>query len=228
MSRREQREQLTNQEAYRRLALDQLRPLGRLIDEEPPARKRELVPLLADAMARPATVRRLHEALDATAKAAVREAAYDPAGRVDPARFKAKYGRLPNLSPEAGRSGSTRCHSREHPKINLSALAFRQAARSLHHSRSTLGAFYRRMRAWLGSPKAIEPTAHKLAGMVNALLTRGQAYVAQPMEGCERAYATAHARVARVRPGISGPGRRERRRTAVRIRLLPGPRPGPR
>jgi Helicase conserved C-terminal domain len=101
MSRREQREQSTNQEAYQRLTLDQLRPLGRLIDEEPPARKRELVPLLADAMARPATVRRLYEALDATAKAAVREATYDPAGRVDPARFEAKYGRLPDFGPEA-------------------------------------------------------------------------------------------------------------------------------
>src|SRR5690242_13197460 len=101
MSRREQREQLTNQEAYRRLTLYQLRPLGRLIDEEPPARKRELVPLIADAMARPATVRRLYEALEAIGKSAVQEATHDPAGRLDPARFEAKYGRLPDLGPAA-------------------------------------------------------------------------------------------------------------------------------
>src|SRR4051812_46295329 len=93
MSRREQREKLTNQEVYRRLTLDQLRPLACLIDEETPARKRELVPLLADAMARPTNVRRLYEALDAIGKAAVQEATYDPAGRLDPARFEVLYRR---------------------------------------------------------------------------------------------------------------------------------------
>ncbi len=41
--------------------------------------------------------------------------------------------------------------------------ALRVAAQSLHRSQSYLGAFYRRMRARLGAPKAITATAHKLA-----------------------------------------------------------------
>ena len=43
------------------------------------------------------------------------------------------------------------------------ALALRMAAQSLHHSKSALGDFYRRMRAHLGAPKAITAAAHKLA-----------------------------------------------------------------
>jgi hypothetical protein len=45
------------------------------------------------------------------------------------------------------------------------------------------------MRARLGAPKAIVATAHKLARLVYALLTRGEAYVAQAMDDYERAYA---------------------------------------
>jgi hypothetical protein len=45
------------------------------------------------------------------------------------------------------------------------------------------------MRARLGAPKAIVVTAHKLARLVYALLTRGEAYVAQAIEDYERAYA---------------------------------------
>ncbi|MGB7848675.1 MAG: IS110 family transposase, partial [Candidatus Acidiferrum sp.] len=41
------------------------------------------------------------------------------------------------------------------------ATALRMAAQSLHHSKSALGDFYRRMRAKLGAPKAITAAAHK-------------------------------------------------------------------
>src|SRR5260370_21208223 len=41
------------------------------------------------------------------------------------------------------------------------ALALRLAAQSLHHSKSALGDFYRRIRAKLGAPKASTPAAHK-------------------------------------------------------------------
>jgi hypothetical protein len=64
----------------------------------------------------------------------------------------------------------------------------RLAARGLHASKSALGAFYRRMRARLGAPKALVATAHKLARLVYALLTRGEAYVAQAMDDYERTY----------------------------------------
>lgn len=84
-------------DSYQRLGLEELRPLGPLVAPEAPTRKRDLVPFLAEAMARVEVVRRLYEALDETGRAAVQEAAHGPAGRVDRERFRAKYGRLPDL-----------------------------------------------------------------------------------------------------------------------------------
>ena len=55
--------------------------------------------------------------------------------------------------------------------------ALRLAASSLKHSNSALGAYYRRMCAKLGKKSGIVATAHKLARIVYALLTKGQAYV---------------------------------------------------
>jgi transposase len=46
---------------------------------------------------------------------------------------------------------------------NRAAEAFRMAAYTLTHSSSALGGFCRRMRARLGTPKAITATAHKIA-----------------------------------------------------------------
>jgi transposase len=52
-------------------------------------------------------------------------------------------------------------------KVNCrAAKALRMAAQSLHHSKSALGDFYRRMRAKLGAPKAITATAHKLSRII--------------------------------------------------------------
>jgi transposase len=59
---------------------------------------------------------------------------------------------------------------------NRAATIFRLAAQSLHHSDSPLGAYYRRMRAKLGAPKAITATAHKLARIYYHLVTTKQAY----------------------------------------------------
>jgi transposase len=56
------------------------------------------------------------------------------------------------------------------------ALALRMAAQSLHHSKSALGDFYRRMRAKLGAPKAITAAAHKLARIIFHLVTTGQQF----------------------------------------------------
>lgn len=54
---------------------------------------------------------------------------------------------------------------------NRAALALRMAAQSFHRSQSYLGNYYRRMRAKLGTPKAITAAAHKLARVVYHLLT---------------------------------------------------------
>jgi len=59
---------------------------------------------------------------------------------------------------------------------NRAAMALRIAAQSLHRSHSSLGQYYRRMRAKLGTPKAITAVAHKLARIIYHLLTTGKAY----------------------------------------------------
>jgi hypothetical protein len=58
------------------------------------------------------------------------------------------------------------------------AKALRIAAQSLHHSKSALGDFYRRMTARLGAPKAIIAAALKLARIIhhNHMVTTGQEY----------------------------------------------------
>jgi transposase len=62
-------------------------------------------------------------------------------------------------------------------KVNCrAATALRMAAQSLHHSKSALGDFYRRMRAKLGAPKAITAGAHKLARIVFHLVTTHQEF----------------------------------------------------
>ena len=95
-------EQRSTLESYQRLGLEELRPLGLLVAPEPPTRKRDLVPLLADAMARDEVVRKLYEALDDAGRAAVQEATHDPVGRVDRERFRARYGRLPDFGTAKG------------------------------------------------------------------------------------------------------------------------------
>lgn len=62
-------------------------------------------------------------------------------------------------------------------KVNCrAAKALRMAAQSLHHSKSALGDFYRRMRAKLGAPKAITAAAHKLARIIFHLITNRQEF----------------------------------------------------
>lgn len=59
---------------------------------------------------------------------------------------------------------------------NRVAMALRMASQSLHRSQSFLGDYYRRMRAKLGTPKAITAAAHKLARILFHLLSTRQAY----------------------------------------------------
>jgi transposase len=66
--------------------------------------------------------------------------------------------------------------------------ALRLAARSLHHSKSALGAFFRRIKARHGTPMAITAAAHKLARLVYALLKHGTHYVAQELAAYEAKY----------------------------------------
>ncbi|MBI3325635.1 MAG: transposase [Nitrospinae bacterium] len=76
------------------------------------------------------------------------------------------------------------------PSANRVATALRLAASCLHHRRRALGAFFRRMKARLGTPKAITATAHTLARYVYTMLTYGTAYVAHSMDEYEPRHRT--------------------------------------
>jgi len=66
--------------------------------------------------------------------------------------------------------------------------AFRLAAQGCHHAKHALGAFYRRIQARAGAPKAIVATARKLAERVYRMLRYGAEYVCQEMATYEQAY----------------------------------------
>ena len=59
---------------------------------------------------------------------------------------------------------------------NRANLAFRRGAQSLARSQTALGAFYRRIRAKHGGPKAVIATAHKMARILYSMLTRREPY----------------------------------------------------
>jgi len=71
---------------------------------------------------------------------------------------------------------------------NRLGLALRVAVQGCHHAKNALGAFYRRIQARAGAPKAIVATARKLAERVYRLLRYGEAYVRQDVEAYEAAY----------------------------------------
>jgi len=62
------------------------------------------------------------------------------------------------------------------------------AAQTLCRSNSALGAYYRRMQAKMGAPKAITATAHKLARIFYHLWTSGDAYADPGTNAYEQQY----------------------------------------
>lgn len=73
-------------------------------------------------------------------------------------------------------SGGKQLSSKSKRTTNRVAAALRIAASTLYRSQSALGAFLRRLKSRLGSPKAISATAHKLALIVFNMLKNGQEY----------------------------------------------------
>ena len=67
------------------------------------------------------------------------------------------------ICPANDISGGKVIRRRKRRTTNRAAQALRLAASNLHHSQSSLGAYFRRKRAQIGVQKAIEATAHKLA-----------------------------------------------------------------
>lgn len=67
------------------------------------------------------------------------------------------------LSPNAKSSGGKMKSSQTRKVTSRAAQIFRMAAKSASRSKTYLGAFYRRMKARLGAPKAMTATARKIA-----------------------------------------------------------------
>lgn len=80
------------------------------------------------------------------------------------------------LCPGNKVSGGKVLSSKTKPSDNKVAQALRMAASSLYNSSCYLGAFFRRMRARLGTPKAITATAHKFAKIIYRMLVTGESY----------------------------------------------------
>jgi hypothetical protein len=83
------------------------------------------------------------------------------------------------LCPHHRVSGGTVLRRRPKPCANRAATALRLAAACLHHSQRAVGAFFRRMKARMGAPKAITATAHTLARLLSTMLKPGTASVRQ-------------------------------------------------
>lgn len=71
---------------------------------------------------------------------------------------------------------------------NRAARALRMAAQGCHHAKHALGAFYRRIQARSGGPKAVVATARKIAERVYRLLKHGEAYARQAEAAYEEQY----------------------------------------
>lgn len=80
------------------------------------------------------------------------------------------------LCPGNKISGGKILSSKTRPSDNRTAQALRMAAATLYRSKTALGAFFRRVRARLGAPKAITATAHKLARILYRMLATGENY----------------------------------------------------
>ncbi|QDV47947.1 Transposase IS116/IS110/IS902 family protein [Stieleria neptunia] len=81
------------------------------------------------------------------------------------------------LCPGSKKTGGKLLSGKTRTSANRAAAALRTAAASLARSNCALGAFFRRIRSRLGSPKAITATAHKLAKIVYGMLKYGREYV---------------------------------------------------
>jgi hypothetical protein len=80
------------------------------------------------------------------------------------------------LSANTKKTGGRVISSKTRQNGSRAAAAFRQAAVSVGRSDTALGAFYRRMAAKLGKGAAVTATAHKLARLWFALVTKRELY----------------------------------------------------
>ena len=92
------------------------------------------------------------------------------------------------LAPHNKISGGKILASGTRPCANRASRAFRIAAYGMHHAKSSLGSYYRRMRAKLGAPKAITAVAHKLARIFFTMLAQRRQFTDIGQDAYEQQY----------------------------------------
>ena len=98
------------------------------------------------------------------------------------------FGSWLGLAPGSKVSGGKLLSGRTKPSANRAAAALRLAAQSLNQSQSALGAYFRRLKARLGAPKALTAAAYKLARIFYRMLKYGAGYVDQGQAAYEERY----------------------------------------
>jgi transposase len=92
------------------------------------------------------------------------------------------------LCPQTHQSAGKMKRRRVRRIAGRAGRALRMAAQGCHHAKNALGAFYRRVQARAGAPKAVVATARKIAERVYRLLKYGEEYVQQEMNAYEEMY----------------------------------------
>jgi len=92
------------------------------------------------------------------------------------------------LCPGTKRSGGKVLNAKTKHNPNRAAQAFRMTACSLYRSQTALGAFFRRIKARSGGQQAVTATAHKIARIYYAMLTKGTSYVDLGQQAYEQRY----------------------------------------
>lgn len=89
------------------------------------------------------------------------------------------------LAPGTRISGDKRLKGPPGKRTNRAGQALRMAASNARHNRTFIGACHRARLRRLDSARAIKATAHQLARLIYAMLTRGEAYVERGIEHFE-------------------------------------------
>jgi transposase len=90
------------------------------------------------------------------------------------------------LAPGTRISGDKKLRGKPVKRLNRAGQALRMAATSARNSQSFIGAAHRARLSRLDTPRAIKATAHQLARLIYAMLTRGEEYVDRGIEQFEQ------------------------------------------
>lgn len=90
-----------------------------------------------------------------------------------------------NVAPPTRISGGKSLSGRPPKVFNRAGQALRQAASNARNNKSFIGASHRARLARMDGASAVKATAHQLARLIYAMLTKGQPYVEQGMDAFE-------------------------------------------